>query len=125
MKHFWIATLISATLLALVLFLMPRAAPVAAQRGDARGPFRAPPVNPVSFDGDVRRLPRAPSAPREIPRARRASRAPAPQIALRDPVRQSAPANSKWMTLQWRSDCAVRSNRGSVDRYQLFLARFL
>jgi hypothetical protein len=98
MKNFWIATLISATLFALVLFLMPRAAPVAAQRGEVRGPFRAPPVNPVSFDGDVRRLPRAPIAPREIPRARQAARALAPQIALRDPVRQSAPAISKWMT---------------------------
>ena len=73
-KQCLVALLVFAMMMGALVFLPNHAPSAQAQGPQVRGPFVAPPVIPVSFDGDVRRLPRlrASGAAREIPRPRRA-----------------------------------------------------
>ncbi|MBI5305242.1 MAG: hypothetical protein HY868_24135 [Chloroflexi bacterium] len=88
MKKTGLSATIVLLVLGLILFGLPNITQVAAQR--PRGAQLAAPVKPVSFDGDVRALPRprAPEAAIEMPRPRRATTTLPTLRALTDPVRQ-------------------------------------
>jgi hypothetical protein len=90
MKTHWLVASIFVLIAIFLALLAPDIAkPVAAQSPGVHGPFVGPPVIPMSFDGDVRRLPLAQVAQRETPRFRLSRPAQVTPPISADPVRQT------------------------------------